>query len=98
LTTAHAIGPATIPPDLQAHFPHGLGRHGAHREGITGSPDFSVTMAATRSMTLSALGVSVGSAETGDVVTGRLRHGRRLRRERDAGHGGRWRGIRRRQP
>ena len=37
-------------------------------KGFTGSPDFSVTIAATRSITLSAFGVSVGSAETGDVV------------------------------
>jgi hypothetical protein len=49
-------------------------------KGFTGSPDFSVT-AATRSMTLSAFGVSVGSAGN------RHRH-RGSRRRHGAGSGG----------
>ena len=64
--------PATIPPTCSVTSRMASGGTVRTVNGFTGSPGFSDTTKATRSMTLSAFGVSVGSGgSVGDTGTGR---------------------------
>ena len=70
--TAQAIGPATMPPTCSVTSRMASGGTVRTVNGFTGSPGFPDTTKATRSMTLSAFGVSVGyGGSIGDNGAGR---------------------------